>query len=492
MQLDYLDLAEEQQGDPFEDDLRQRKSLIDVFDYELARNSIIRLLDYGDPAKVTVPMTVKDALIHARIQLPVGQGGFHMAGLHRFDRLRGDHEIDPYKFETLWVYDCGSIPRRHVDACIADFLVQRTSKLIDFLFLSHLDLDHMCGVTTLLDKKVRGKLAGTGATARTIILPYLDDTERTIALSRAVSLHGADSINGFIGEAILDPVQAFLRRGAERVVLVGSDEDESDPPAGFIPIDPPSFDGGAEDGMGWKIVRQGDGVPLRCSQSSDGRAILVRGGSFEIGARAHKAYWHLVPYILRADPTRVGIFKMAAEVQLGWKQGEFDSRMAARELRQEVVAKDRMKLARAYEYAFGDKNLTSLSLYSGPSEPERTWACRIAPCCFETEPARISWLATGDAHLEDHAAIDALELHYGARLDYVGTYVVPHHGSIANSNPDRLPTHANDWVVCADPSHEWDHPAEEIVDAIRRRGKFRHVRADPSTEFREVAVLGWR
>lgn len=493
LQLEFLDLVEERGAGPFEDEIERQKACVDPFDYELALRGVIQQLNVGAGARheLWVPAALRFPMIHARIQLPVGQGGFHMAGLQPLRQQSHGDFIDPYDFPMLWIYDCGSIPREHVDASIDDFLALRTSKMIDFLFLSHLDLDHICGVSKLLDRTVRGMPAGKAATARTIVMPYLDDAERTIALARACSLHGPESVEGFVGQAIEDPVGTFTERGAERVVLVGSSEDEA-PPDGFDPVDPPSLDGDGEDGMSWKIDEWPEGEPARCWQGHGRRALVLRGGAFAIGRRAHQALWQLVPYVVRPDPADVALFKMACEAQLGWKRGEFDRFMKPGQSRQDVVAKDRMKLARAYEYAFGDKNLTSLSLYSGPAEPRRTWARWLRPWGFETEPARVSWLSTGDAHLETDAAIDALERHYGPLLDQVSTYVVPHHGSIENSNPKRLPTHAQSWVVCADPSHDWAHPADAIVNAIKVRGQLRHVRADAATEFKEVAILGWR
>ena len=77
-------------------------------------------------------------------------------------------------------------------------------------------------------------------------------------------------------------------------------------------------------------------------------------------------------------------------------------------------------------------------------------------------------------------------------MKYVSTFLLPHHGSIHNSNANRLVSDADRWVAAADPIHDWDHPAKLLVDAVkdRRRG-FRQVKSAPATALDEAMVVFW-
>ena len=154
----------------------------------------------------------------------------------------------------------------------------------------------------------------------------------------------------------------------------------------------------------------------------------------------------------------------------------------------------RSKLANAYKYAFGGKNITSMSLYSGPARLDEAVSVRFAPWHGENDPARISWMGTGDAHLKETSEIDAFEAHFGSLIDSVSTFMLPHHGSIKNSDPNRLISNADEWVAAADPTDPtWKHPHEELADEIDRRGKpLRRVKAAQSTAFFELGLVGWK
>lgn len=84
----------------------------------------------------------------------------------------------------------------------------------------------------------------------------------------------------------------------------------------------------------------------------------------------------------------------------------------------------------------------------------------------------------------------SLYLHDSGRGCHASTFVLPHLGSIHNSDPDRLVSQADYWVVAAEPVHRrWEHPAEEVRAAAEERGAFRHVRGEPETEFSEVMLV---
>jgi len=422
-------------------------------------------------------VTDRYSLIHGRLQLAVGQGGFHLGAVIDPRRPTTDRLWDA---SCVWIYDCGSEPRRHVDKAIDGLLATRRT-FVDFLFLSHFDRDHICGTAKLLNAK-------TGMTAETVVIPYLDDTERMVAFGRTCALREGRWVDRIVGDLAIDPVAALRSLNVGRIIMIGAERDEGPPGE---PANPPIGPEG-EDGPRWAakpLPESHDGhFPVRTT--NDG-AIFMQDTCFHVQPRAHAPAWRLIPYVRRAAPERIAEFELATEALLGWKRHSFREQMSSKAMRRRAVSKHRMQLGRAYRYAFEDKNMTSMSLYSGPGEETRVkW---VYPDVSRTVPNRIGWVGTGDADLRDPQEIEAFEDHYGRMLDTVSTFVLPHHGSIHNSDPNRPVVIADTWVACAEPIHKtWNHPADELRDAIERRGRnFHHVRSDPSTSLFEVALVGW-
>lgn len=141
--------------------------------------------------------------------------------------------------EFLYIYDCGGEPRKFLDREIDALKNARGTSPIDILFLSHFDRDHICGVPKLI-------APGKGLQVDTVVMPFVDDVERTVALARAAALAVGRVIPGFLRDMAIDPVETLRRLGVERVILVmetNGDEDSSgiaDPlaPDGGVPIEP--------------------------------------------------------------------------------------------------------------------------------------------------------------------------------------------------------------------------------------------------------------
>jgi hypothetical protein len=156
-----------------------------------------------------------------------------------------------------------------------------------------------------------------------------------------------------------------------------------------------------------------------------------------------------------------------------------------------MVTDHRTMISRAYAWTFGDKNETSLSLYSGPLHPQSAGAVyRNMP---QSPVARVGWLGTGDAGLRDPHAVGRFRDFYRDELDWISTFVLPHHGSIHNSDPSLPVTNAELWVAAAQPTHRtWKHPAPEIVAAVKSNGaKFRKVGSAPRSLLEERMLVFW-
>jgi hypothetical protein len=418
---------------------------------------------------------------HHRIQFAVGQGGFHVGGLTRLAASRTLFEEwaerkELARADFLYIYDCGSHPLKHVEAEISYFLRRSGSRQLDFLFLSHFDGDHISGIPALIGD---GKLK-----VATVVIPYVDDLEKVVAFARAAARY--EPVPEFFKNLVVDTVGTFKNLGADRILLMGSD----DGPGPDAPLADP-IGGGSED-LPWKLGPLGDeAVEVR----STGRdSFYVRNGVIDVEGSVEKDLqiaWRFLPYVQHADEDAKELFAEIAETLLGWDDGTFRQRIRDSEERQKLITEQAAVLGEAYRRAFGNKNATSLSLYSGPAEPSRVGATVICPGLSPQPQAKIGWLGTGDAPLRKAANVEAFESHYAELLDAVSTFMFPHHGSIHNSNYKRLIGDADIYFAAADPVRDdWEHPAPKLRKAVEDAGKsFHQVSSARSSRLEEAMIL---
>lgn len=435
---------------------------------------------------------------HDRRQMPVGQGGFHVGALATIDSQRpgivGSKGLSRFReADFLYVYDCGSEPKKQVVREIGRFAKERTRRKLDMLFLSHFDRDHICGTPDLLSKT-------KGFQVDTILLPFVDDAERIIAFARtaAASATGNGAISRFFREMIVDPVGTLQGFDPRQIIQVAAGD--GGPPIEGSPTDPPRHDD-PDSPTAWKLTGSGMEARHRPTVFSPpnggaaaGRAnvVVARDPSIHIHSRSGAFEWLLKPWVKPADPAAVALFCAEAERELRWVAGSFRIRMANPDDRRYVVTRGRTKLARAYRTAFIDKNLTSMSLYSGPLQPEALHALPLDPLLQRHPETKIGWMGTGDAHLKTDAEIDEFERFYQDELDFVSSFAFPHHGSIKNSNPDRLVSNADHWVASADPIHDWLHPHPSLQAAAVEKGRMRWVRSTERSAFDEAVLFARR
>ncbi|KAK0341109.1 hypothetical protein LTR94_027780, partial [Friedmanniomyces endolithicus] len=201
--------------------------------------------------------------------------------------------------------------------------------------------------------------------------------------------------------------------------------------------------------------------------------------------------WLLKPHVKRASKEDREAFCAAVEVLLRRPRGSFHDKVRVKKERQRMVTEHRTAVSRAYAWTFGNKNETSLSLYSGPANPEKAGAVyRNLP---EHPTARVGWLGTGDAGLKEVAAVRDFQAYYRDELDWVTAFMLPHHGSAHNFDPAIPVVDAELWIAAAQPTRStWKHPAGEIVRAIKASGaKFRKVGSRPETLLEEKMVVFW-
>lgn len=84
------------------------------------------------------------------------------------------------------------------------------------------------------------------------------------------------------------------------------------------------------------------------------------------------------------------------------------------------------------------------------------------------------WLGTGDARLADCLNIDELRVNLGQeRINRIRVLTVPHHGSTNNSNEKFYSIFSRSRVECvvhSDPGYTFHHPHTEIEELIAKKG----------------------
>jgi hypothetical protein len=423
--------------------------------------------------------------------MPVGQGGFHIGGLsivrpHSSCTNHG-RGVDRFaEADFLYVYDCGSEPKKFVEREIRVFAKHRAHSRLDMLFLSHFDRDHIDGTPKLLSGKY-------GFQVDTILLPFVDEAERVIAFARAAASEGGGdgAISHFFKNMIIDPVVTLQEFGPRQIIQV-ADSEGNGPIDGNSSDAPLSNDHDAH--LSWKLVAENSETKkslkiYRIPSNDKSEVFVVRNAAVSVLDRSGGFEWRLKPWVKPANPLNVALFYDTAEQELGWDAGSFVSRMKNRIDRYNVVTSERTKLARAYTKAFTDKNLTSMCLYSGPAKPDTLEALTIEPFLPCSCKTKIGWMGTGDAHLKEDADIDQFEQFYQREIDYVSSFCFPHHGSIENSNPDRLVSNADNWIASADPIHNWLHPHPSLFVSALEKGETRHVRSSEYSAFDEAVVV---
>lgn len=428
----------------------------------------------------------KHVLGHHRYQLPVGQGGFNVGTLRNLGQneqtWRSSLVSDALPLaDFTYVYDCGSDPIAGVVRSIASVVSRRPSRRLDILFVSHFDRDHICGIPHLLHEK-------KGLQVDTIVMPYLDDIDRMIAFGGSASTSSERDAERFVEDTIVDPVGTMAQFNPRQIVMVVPDDDEGGASFFELPAtDPPSS---GPEGMLWKIRDSGGWRHAATARRTHDGAIAVHRIEFDVAAGLEGG-WRLKPYVKRTSQQDRDAFCAAVEVLLRWPRGSFREKVKDGKERRSLVTKHRMAVSRAYAWTFGDKNETSLSLYSGPVDPQTAGAVLRNSPSFRN--ARIGWMGTGDANLRDPQAVERFRHHYSEEVDWVRTFMLPHHGSAHNFDPDLFVLDAELWVAAAQPIHQhWKHPAPEIVKAIRAGGgTFRKVGSSPRSLLEERMVVFW-
>ena len=445
-----------------------------------------------------------------RFQYPVGQGCFH-AG------VVGVTDTD--FAEINYVYDCGS--NDQIALQFSQDLHRTRTSIVDALFVSHLDADHVSGLDRLMAM----------VTVDTVYLPYFDEVIVILDIMEAVQ---NGSLSASLIEASLEPESWFGRRGVRRVVRIGPTpeppSDELTAPPEDSPDEPTegpvisARDDFRKPVETLKLVEHPEPnritPPDRNSQRSE---LLMAHPGMQIkvfnGHRFHN--WLFLPHVTPALKERRKSFLRKVCKSLGLTPVQVPtSRILASALRDN---KKREALKDCYEEIISggsrrNHNRISMSLYSGPLRTERSWSSGLpsrgvnrqlrqrssggsgqlplfqaradafSPNLQWVPTSAVGWLGTGDAKLNVKKIRRNWETHYAPVNEHISTLLLPHHGSGRSFHREilRFPE-LKHCIAAAGSKLQYGHPGREVIEEVKRQNKrFHHVTQSVDSEFIEI------
>ena len=415
-------------------------------------------------------------------QHAVGQGGF----------FSGVIEWGKEKFR--YVYDCGSNKLSRVREEI-DKVFQEGDR-IDILFLSHFDYDHVNGVQYLLSR----------CNISTVIIPYLSEDEKyAFMLRNAAWGRVEDSISTI--RMIENPEEWFGGR-VDRIISVshGSDDESGSPPEGSSSTgngrSPKHSDFSGERTfepiwhLKWHIA-----PPLKTQGLEEKNGACVIKPNTILYIRIAEIYfWALIPYVHQPCSICFGNFinKIRKDID------NLDANNIIKNLR---YTKFRNKIKRCYGELWPDHNLTSMSLYSGPSDFKMCFSLSGHSIFNYTRSG--AFLLTGDANFSNSAgnqggncatcnagmSNDRRRMkflnHYRDFRNLVGVLMLPHHGSDKNFDISLLMPFKN-LTTCyaAVGNNGYGHPGTNVRKSIYCHFKksFQIVGDSPKSELKMTRV----
>lgn len=381
---------------------------------------------------------------------PVGQGLF----------AQGHVRLQPDRCEVVsWVHDCGVTgapePLHREISRARQRLGQRRS--LDVLVISHLDADHVNGLSKLL-RRIR---------VGCIVLPYATPADRLLfAVARRGPLP-PDYLR-----FLADPttyLQSMTEVGEIIYVDGPGDSPDSDP------VQPPEPRGFQFDPRETKPMVMGDGEPMRTqggvpsrARRFRGRARVVCAGLWEFLFFNRRAWCGCLPQLQADVEAMVNSF-------LALPGHDQNYAVLLRNLRR--IYRD--------ENQFGDgnkgRNEISLITYTGPVGISRV--LRRGEICYQaTTKARLSGLKsigpfapsilyTGDITMEPTLRAELVRRLTAARWNNFGLLQVPHHGANAawRDTPAIAWNHARS-VFSFGLKNTYKHPGDRTMRTLANHG----------------------
>ena len=349
---------------------------------------------------------------------PVGQGAFYTEKLYD----------DSNAVRHIMVFDCGVAWGR---VSKAKHLVEHafdSSEIVDYLFISHLDYDHISLATTLFESVHN---------VRNIVLPLVSEEDLEIALA----LHriaGHANCCGFI-EMIISHLNGdhnnVFQRGDYSLILVGSGQS-----------------------INWRYSIWPDGEPRSLDHSGCPGWVFIP-YNFESASRKAGLVNDLEALLKDADICNEldDLGRTISNPSLF-----FDALKDSLFVKQVIEKRGAILkgLKKVYDSIGGTINENSLQLYSGPAVINQ----KLSEEDHDERMYRVACLYTGDCQFDLATWRD---IKYSKVWGNVGTIQLPHHGSIKSfdiaQNPiDRYYT----FVVSCGNDNTFGHPSMRLLEYL--------------------------
>ena len=356
---------------------------------------------------------------------PVGQGAFYS---ERFYDDSGN--------VTNVVFDCGveDVGERHKKVVRGNFI---EDDAIQYLFISHLDNDHISLVKTLKEA-VGGKIWN-------VVLPYID--RESVALQYSLSLISGDSNVWSFWRGLKDVQDGVSTEGSEtRYHFIGDERDNDLPER-------------------WNVQLHNSGESFSLGNYSNEDWVFIPFVHYP--ERKDKLDEHLTPLLtdnqFQKEVEGLGLtITSLKDLKLALIKDTF-----ADLINNQVIKK---KLHDAYCGITGTINQNSLIVYSGPSIKydskdhaflDEGFVPRYYPGLYY----HVACIYTGDSDFD----ITSYKNHLGKLWNNVGTIQIPHHGSLdsfkIDKNHDKLPSHIAFPVSCGE-VNKYGHPSGKVLSLL--------------------------
>lgn len=337
-----------------------------------------------------------------------------------------------------------------------------TTPTIDTVFISHFDIDHIKGLSYLIQK----------AKVKELVIPYTTPEERFLYLATSQQARSSATdrtddtpIDDFIIKFTANPEDAvnelYREMGTDRretrVITVSSDSQNGRP----------------------NYVRQ---ISVNANSLSNNQHFKSQDVSI----------WTIAAHTLSNNAQSYGN-KLINELTNRGIISTRDDLTDPHTLRKIFSVKSSIsEITKAYRTIVGrNLNKTSLILYSGPSQPLNTqtsdhifWTEKStgnatnstfpSPILIYNFPHQAGWLGCGDAPLSSATNLSKFDSLFGDHKLFASTFAPPHHGSLRDWNIQLLDSFGYPkeispvCVISADGLHQ--HPDPYVISDIYSRG----------------------
>jgi len=348
---------------------------------------------------------------------PIGQGAFYSER----------HICDKGEFNI--VYDCGTEWRNRGKVFFNNVVKQyyNQNEIIDILFISHFDYDHVSKIE-ILNKSV--------SNIKKVVLPLLYGSDKTI-LSLIFNLLGYKSISTLINNP-----QKFFGKDTEIIFVKPSNTYNTPINDGDI-VDIDKLQGNAEIDSGTKLYSLCNPcwvfIPFNWNYKNSLNTLI------------NSLFSNFNITKLKNNP-QYSIDEIIKDIKL-------------------PKIKNGKKFQSSYDKLQGHINQNSMFLYSGPDRNyEFNGECKtlIYKDSNSNEQANYkpACIYTGDGNL-NVVKIDKI---YQAYWKHVGTVQIPHHGALSSFCNDFLKSKILICPISVGKESSYGHPSDRIIEEIALKG----------------------